>query len=80
MVAAGHVNWAFILVLVGPSLLVLAIVALTWRSRARQIRDGTAKRSPQSGAEPPPQSGAKRPPQSGAKRPPQSSAKRPPRK
>jgi hypothetical protein len=39
MIAAGAVNWSFVLILVGPSLVVLGIMWLTWRSRMRRSRD-----------------------------------------
>ena len=44
LIGAAHVNWLFVLILLGPSLLVLGILAVTWRSRVRQMREQDEKR------------------------------------
>jgi len=57
VIAAGAVNWSFVLILVGPSLVVLGIMWLTWRSRMRRSRDAERRDVDK----PPRSSGGKRP-------------------
>ena len=55
MFTAASVNWSHLLILIGPSLLVLAIMGLTWRSRVRRQREQEQQK-----AKPPRSSGASR--------------------
>ena len=43
MIAAAHVNWHYLLILLLPSVAACVMLALTWRSRIKRRGDAAAK-------------------------------------